>query len=92
MLVPWYTGARGRTIPLARKVGSVMEVLMAERIRMIIDTDEELRLAVKLAANKAGVSASEFVNQVLRERLVQELRDARKYLPPKGKADDGGGV
>ncbi len=62
-----------------------MSVLMAERIRMIIDTDEEIRLAVKLAATKEGMGVSEFVNKLFRERLVNEIRDAKKYTPGKSK-------
>jgi len=54
---------------------------MADRIRMIIDTEEEIRLAVKLAANAAGVSSSELVNSILRKALPSEIRDAKKYLP-----------
>lgn len=83
-VVQWFAG---RELPLFLEVLSAMSVLMAERIRMIIDTDEEIRLAVKLAANKAGLSVSEFVNRVLREKLVNELRDAKKYLPQRGKEE-----
>lgn len=68
-----------------------MSVLMAERIeriRLIIDTDEDVRLAVRLAATKADVSPSEFVNGILRKALAAELRDARKYLPSKSRQSD----
>jgi hypothetical protein len=56
---------------------------MVERIRMIIDTEEEVRLAVKLAATAAGVSSSELVNSILRKALPNEIRDAKKYLPKR---------
>lgn len=59
-----------------------MTGLMAERIRLIIDTDEDLRLAVKLAAMKSRKSASELINDILRKALASELRDARKYAQP----------
>ena len=64
-----------------------MNAVMAERIRMIVDTEEEIRLAVKLAASAAGVSSSELVNNILRKALTNEIRDAKKYLP-KRKADE----
>lgn len=65
-----------------------MNAVMAERIRLIIDTDEEIRLAVKLAATKADLTTSELVNQILRARLAEEIRDAKKYLPKKKSAKD----
>jgi hypothetical protein len=64
-----------------------MSVDMAERIRMIIDTDEETRLAVRLAATKQGVSTSALVNSILRKALPSEIKDAKRYLPEK-KGDD----
>lgn len=56
---------------------------MAERIRMIIDTEEDIRLAVRLAATKLDISVSELVNKILRKALGGEIEDARKYLPKK---------
>jgi hypothetical protein len=67
-----------------------MSLGMAERIRMIIDTEEEIRLAVKLAATKAGMKVSDFVNAILREHLGPEIKDARKYLPAHPKRGDDG--
>lgn len=64
-----------------------MNDTMADRIRLIIDTDEQTRLAVRLAATAADCSTSELVNRVLREVLKTEMQDARKYLP-KNKKDD----
>ncbi len=64
-----------------------MVAAMAERIRIIIDTDEEVRLAVRLAATKADVSTSELVSTILRKALASEIEDARKYLPKKKKGD-----
>jgi hypothetical protein len=54
---------------------------MADRIRLIIDTDEEVRLAIRLAATKANMSTSELVNSVLRKALASEIEDAKKYTP-----------
>lgn len=62
-----------------------MNAAMAERTRMIIDTDEEIRLAVKLAATKADLGVSEFVNSLLRKALGPEIEDAKRYLPRKKK-------
>lgn len=59
---------------------------MAERIRLIIDTEEDLRLAVRLAGIKTDRSPSQVVNDLIREHLAAELADARKYA--KGSADD----
>lgn len=60
-----------------------MNTDMAERIRIIIDTDEEVRLAVRLAATKADLTTSQLVNKILRESLAAEIQDAKKYLPKK---------
>jgi plasmid stability protein len=58
---------------------------MAERIRLIIDTEEEVRLALHLAATRAGKSNSEMANDILRKALIKEIEDAKKYTPPKRK-------
>lgn len=60
-----------------------MSTDMAERIRIIIDTEEEVRLAVRLAATKADLTASQLVNGILRKALASEIADAKKYLPKK---------
>jgi hypothetical protein len=60
-----------------------MNALMTERIRIIIDTEEDVRLAVRLAATKAGVGVSELINDILRRELADEIKDARKYVPKK---------
>jgi hypothetical protein len=60
---------------------------MAERIRLIIDTEEEIRLAVRLAATKADVSPSELVNGILRKVLAAEIQDAKRYLPRRKKEE-----
>jgi hypothetical protein len=65
-----------------------MNAVMAERIRLIIDTEEEVRLAVRLAATKADVSPSQLVNDILRKALAAEIQDARKYLPRKKKGGE----
>lgn len=59
----------------------MIDLMTPTRVRMIIDTDEEIRLAVRLAATKTDRSISELVNSILRKALADEIRDARKYLP-----------
>jgi hypothetical protein len=61
---------------------------MAERIRLIIDTDEEIRLAVHLEATRQDLSASEVVNNILRKALASQIEDAKKYVPRKKKGTD----
>jgi hypothetical protein len=60
-----------------------MSVCMATRIRLIIDTTEEIRLAVRLAATKANKSPSEIVNDLIRRTMAGEIKDARRYIPPR---------
>jgi hypothetical protein len=60
-----------------------MSVNMTERIRILFDTDEEIRLAVRLAATKADMSVSDLLNQMIRRELADEIKDAKKYLPKK---------
>ncbi len=64
-----------------------MSATMADRIRLIIDTDEAVRMAVRLASMKRSKSPSEVVNEILREALKAELMDAKKYVPKKPKED-----
>ncbi len=65
-----------------------MNTLMTTRIRLIIDTEEEIRLAVRLAATKADVSPSELINSLLKKHLAVEIEDAKRYLPKKKKEKD----
>jgi hypothetical protein len=82
---------RGLKIPLTGRYAGDMNNVMAERIRIIIDTEEEVRLAVRLAATKADLTASQLINGILRRALAGEIADAKKYLPKKkGSADDRG--
>ena len=58
-----------------------MDAISSDRVRLIIDTDEEVRLAVRLAATRQGVSISDAVNEILRKALGKEIEDAKKYTP-----------
>lgn len=64
-------------------MADVMNIVMADRIRIIIDTDEEVRLAVHMAATKADVSISELITSILRQHLAKEMAIAKEYVPSK---------
>src|SRR5262249_53938206 len=61
---------------------------VSEHVRLSVLTDDEIRLAVRLAATKADVTPSQLVNDILRQALADEIRDAKKYLPRKKKEGD----
>lgn len=54
-----------------------------ERIRLIVDTTELLRRAVKLRAAKEGLTNSEVINRLIREYLAEELEEVEKSLRKK---------
>lgn len=62
-------------------------LMAAKRNRLIVDVDPEVRIAVKIAALKAGVSSSDLVESILREHLAVEIREAKKY--PSSKKEEG---
>jgi hypothetical protein len=74
-------------VPLTQEEEFAMNVEMTERVRLIIDTEEEVRLAVRLAATKLGMSTSEWINALLRRELEEEIEVARRYTPDKGEDD-----
>lgn len=62
------------------------------RVRLIIDTDEEIRHAIalrvmrlKVRENRRGANQSDAVNAILREALADELAEVRRMSKPKGK-------
>jgi hypothetical protein len=63
-----------------------MTALMAERIRMIVDTDEMMRRAVQLRRLKmpTGTTVSDVVNHILREALAEELAEVATYPGMEG--------
>ena len=63
---------------------------MAERIRIIIDADEEIRLAIKLAATRLDKSVSEVVCTLIKKAFPEEMRDAKRYAPKRGRSNDDG--
>jgi hypothetical protein len=52
-----------------------MSTVMSDRIRLIIDTDDDIRRAVQLRRIKMprGTSTSDVVNQILRQELAEEI-------------------
>jgi hypothetical protein len=54
---------------------------MAERIRLIVDTDEVIRRAVRLRALKLGddFTISDVVNDILRNALADEIAEVKNY-------------
>jgi hypothetical protein len=78
----------GYNCPWTHFGGDVMSVCMAERIRMIIDTDKAIRLAVRLEATKTNKSPSQIINDILRRELADMNEQAGRYLPPDDDDDD----
>src|SRR5262245_20667559 len=60
-----------------RRRGGGMTVVMVERIRLAIDTDEVVRRAARLRSVKrgGGVTLSDIVNEILREALAEEIAE-----------------
>lgn len=56
-----------------------MTTVMA-RTRLIIDTDERLRRAVRIAAARAGKKPSDIVNELIAEHLADELAAADEAI------------
>ena len=71
-----------------------MTVLMATEpkpVRLVVQTDEDLRAALKLEAAKRGLDMSEVADAILREQLadslavIQARRQAEEKKPKGGK-------
>lgn len=58
-----------------------MNAVMAERIRLIIDTEDVVRRAVHLRKVKSGgdATASDIVNAILREALAAEIAELEQH-------------
>ncbi len=61
-----------------------MTATMASRIRLIIDTEEELRRAVQIRAAATGRSPSEVMNELIREHFRTEISQARRAMRDEG--------
>ncbi len=66
-----------------------MLLMESERVRMIFDTDEVVRRAVKIRAAAKGIKTSDVINLALKAFLPSELKQACKEVQdePKPKKD-----
>lgn len=55
-----------------------MPVDMAEKVRLVIQTDDELRAALKLEAARQGLEMSELADSILRAELADALKEIRE--------------
>jgi hypothetical protein len=65
-----------------------MNAGMAIRIRLIIDTEEELRRAVQIRAAATGKSPSEVLNELIQEQFRKEIAQARQAMRAEGNSPD----
>lgn len=59
------------------------------RIRVYFDADEELKLAIKQAALRAGVPATKLIEDALKREFAAEVKEARKMLQDRKKKEAG---
>jgi len=57
-----------------------MNTAMATRIRLIIDTEDELRRAVHIRAAATGDSPSDVINKLIRIHFKPEIAQARRAM------------
>jgi hypothetical protein len=55
-----------------------MQIDMAERVRLVVLVDEEIRAALRLAAAKRNTEMSVLVEDILREVLGDEIEEMRR--------------
>ena len=61
---------------------------MPPRIRMVIDTTEELRRAVQIRAAATGKTPSDLINTHIRDEYRQEIGQARRALKAEADAEE----
>lgn len=65
---------------------------LMERVRMIFDTDERIRRAVKIRAARTGATPSDVINEAIEKHLSDEIEEAeesiRKHGPKPKKRPD----
>lgn len=71
-------GTYGKT--LNREAERTMQAIMAERIRLIIDTDEVTRRAVRIRAARKGKTPSELLTELVREHYAREVKEAEQEI------------
>lgn len=57
----------------------------AKPVRLVIQTDDELRDALRLEAARRGVDMSELGDEILREALADSLKMVRQRKESEGK-------
>lgn len=65
-------------------------IVAMTRTRMYFDTDEELKLAIQLEALKQDKSATELIEEVLREQFPDSIVEARKVIAQRKKKEAKG--
>jgi predicted HicB family RNase H-like nuclease len=55
------------------------------RIRVYFDADEELKVALKVAAARQGVSVSALIETLLKREFPKEVEEARKSVRDREK-------
>lgn len=65
-----------------------MSAVMADKVRLVILTDDELRAALRLEAAKQDVDMSELADSILRQALADALKEVRKRRQAKSKSDN----
>jgi hypothetical protein len=58
----------------------MMDTMSAERIRLIIDTNEAVRRAVRRTAAERGLSPSELVNEILERELAPVIEEMDRLI------------
>ncbi len=82
---------RGITTGMSETTDKTDQPGGTERVRMIVDTEDEIRRAVGLRLLKMphGTTRSDVVNGILRDALAEELAEMKRYQqakpPPKRK-------
>lgn len=59
------------------------------RIRVYFDADEELKLAIKQAALRAGTPATKLIEDALKKTFATEIKEARKMLQDRKRKESG---
>lgn len=55
------------------------------RIRVYFDADEELKLALKQEALRAGITVSSLIEEALKSKFPKAIEEAKKVLKDRAK-------
>lgn len=70
----------------------MMAVMSAEKVRLVLVLDEEIRAALKLEAAKSGREMSDLGGELLADALADALREIRERRAADEKRRKGGKV